>query len=175
MTTTTTINENVFPTDANTFALYFNKNRNKMYFAAYKILKDKLLADDAVANTYIKAVEKQEKFNGTCKLSTWLVSICINLSLDMNKRESKSVSISEEILPVSLHVEPSVQNFDMKKAVRAAICDLSETHQTMVNKRFFEGKQFNEIASEMGIPEGTVKVTVSRILTKLAPKLAAFR
>jgi len=53
-------------------------NNQRLFRAAWSILKDRAEAEDAVQSAYLKAFSRISEFEGRSALSTWLTRIAIN-------------------------------------------------------------------------------------------------
>ena len=56
-------------------------NNQRLFRAAWSILKDRSEAEDAVQSAYLKAFARIGEFEGRSALSTWLTRIAINEAL----------------------------------------------------------------------------------------------
>ena len=56
--------------------------------------------------------------------------------------------------------------------MREIIRELKPSQRKVIELRFFEGKQYNEIADEVDIPIGSVKAQIFRIKQLLNKKLS---
>jgi len=53
-----------------------------LYGLAYKLLRDRSDAEDAVQETAVRAIRSIHTFRGEAALSTWLMRICVNVCRD---------------------------------------------------------------------------------------------
>jgi len=87
------------------FARLVDAHSDKIYRLALKMLGDQQDAEDVLQETFIKAFNHIDSFEGRSKLSTWLYRIAVNESLMLlRKRKGKltSIEISESALKVRL-------------------------------------------------------------------------
>jgi RNA polymerase sigma-70 factor (ECF subfamily) len=71
------------------------RNNQRLYRAAWSILKDRSEAEDAVQDGYLKAFAAIDTFAGKSSLSTWLTRIVINEALG-RRRAANSRSRQQE-------------------------------------------------------------------------------
>jgi RNA polymerase sigma-70 factor (ECF subfamily) len=74
--------------DVSALRLVTGRNNQRLYRAAWSILKDKSEAQDAVQDGYVKAFDAINTFAGRSSLSTWLTRIIVNEAL-ARKRSAK--------------------------------------------------------------------------------------
>lgn len=64
--------------DTNAFRYLVDKYKDVMLAAAYRIIKDKDLAEDILQDAFINAYKSLKGFKGEAKFSTWLYKIVVN-------------------------------------------------------------------------------------------------
>ncbi len=57
----------------------FRQNAKTVYGFLYSLCKDENLAEDLTQETFLKAIESIHRFDGSCKISTWLCQIAKHL------------------------------------------------------------------------------------------------
>ena len=63
------------------FVELWRRHSSTVFRAAYRIVKNREDAEDLAQETFLKAFDHLQSFNGTSKFSTWLVRIGINSAL----------------------------------------------------------------------------------------------
>ena len=53
----------------------YKQNAKIVYHFLYTRCKDTTLAEELLQDTFLKAFESMERFDGSCKISTWLCQI----------------------------------------------------------------------------------------------------
>ena len=64
--------------DPHAVRLITSRNNQRLYRAAWSVLKHRAEAEEAVQDGYLKAFAAMDSFAGTSSLSTWLTRIVIN-------------------------------------------------------------------------------------------------
>src|SRR5690606_13170975 len=78
-----------------------NRNNQRLFRAAWSILKNKAEAEDAVQSAYLKAFTTIDSFEGRSALSTWLTRITINEALGRKRTASRRrARLEEAAVPV---------------------------------------------------------------------------
>src|SRR3954449_6459887 len=67
--------------DADAVRLITQRNNQRLFRAAWSILKNRADAEDAVQSAYLRAFAAIDGFEGRSSLSTWLTRIAINEAL----------------------------------------------------------------------------------------------
>jgi RNA polymerase sigma-70 factor (ECF subfamily) len=143
---------------------------------------DPTTAEDLVSETLVAAWGSLPRFNGKCRLSTWLYSILLHRH-QKSLRRARTRPISLAWLPFfqadrldqqtrdQVSPEPSPAESTTQKEtfaqVRSSIEQLPEKHREIIWFRFFEGSSLEEIAVILGCSTGTVKSRLHHALEKL--------
>jgi len=69
-----------------------------LYSLAYSYVKDHMLAEDAISETYMKLIEKIDTIKNDKNLNGYLRTIVINKSLDILRKRKKEFCMEDEIL-----------------------------------------------------------------------------
>ncbi len=147
-------------------------------------------ARDAVQEGFLSAFRAIQKFNGDCRLSTWLHRIVVNAALMKIRTRSRRPEESiEDMLPRFLedghHAEPTsdwgsasalLEQRETRERVRAAIDRLPESYRTVLMLRDIDELDTAETAQLLGLTPNTVKIRLHRARQALAKLLEpAFR
>ena len=81
-----------------------------LFRLAYSYLKDKMLAEDVVSETYIKVIEKIHTIKNEQNLNGYLRTITINKSLDILRKRKKELIVDSE--EAAEQTEQSAANAD---------------------------------------------------------------
>ncbi|MEA2718362.1 MAG: hypothetical protein QOJ39_226 [Candidatus Eremiobacteraeota bacterium] len=143
-----------------------------VYNLAVRTLRDATEAQDATQEAFFKAYRALNTFRPGAKFSTWIFTICYRLCCD---RLAKRKRFSNDELPD--RADPSAgpaalaERNDEALRLRAAIDDLPEKYRTVVTLYHLQGKQYEEIASVLNLPLGTVKTHLFRAKEQLRKAL----
>lgn len=110
-------------------------------------------AEDSTQETFINASKKIRGFRGDASMKTWLFGIAINV-IRNDKRKKKHEQLMDWMEPES--PDPASSVIDAQ-TLREAISKLSDDHQDVVVLHELEGLTYEECASSLGVPVGTVK------------------
>jgi RNA polymerase sigma-70 factor (ECF subfamily) len=161
-------------------------NNQRLFRAAWSILRNREEAEDAVQSCYARALAAIATFEGRSSLTTWLTRIAINEALGKKRAEGRrrkhleaeGVQVLEtyrEQLAKGSHA-PSPEAEAAREQLRAmleqAIGMLPESFRTVFVLHEIEGVSVEEAALALDIPAGTVKTRLMRARLKLQQALA---
>lgn len=161
-------------------------NNQRLFRAAWSILKDRFEAEDAVQAGYLNAFGAIDRFEGRSSLSTWLTRIVINESLGRlraqrhrrEQMESEGVAVidtyRERLAQASAGPAPdaTVAREQLRALIERAVADLADGFRSVFVLREIEGLSVEETAAVLGIAPATVKTRLHRARTKLQEALA---
>lgn len=128
-------------------------------------------ADDLLQETYIKLFLRLDSYNPTYTFGQWAYTIARNTFIDYCRTRHNELLQRE--LPKSIPTDPSAnpeqkviiaQNND-QLMMRMAQLPLRYRH--LIEMRFLNELSYEEIASQLGIPLGTVSTQIHRARAKL--------
>jgi RNA polymerase sigma-70 factor (ECF subfamily) len=171
--------------DKGAFDLLVRKYQHKVVKLVMRYMRDPADAEDVAQEAFIKAYRALPQFRGDSAFYTWLYRIAINTA--------KNAIVSRDRSPVEYDLD--LQNPDDAYDVHGRLADaetpegllLTEEIRTIVNRaiealpedlrtaivlRELEGLSYEEIASAMECPVGTVRSRIFRAREAIDRKLA---
>jgi RNA polymerase sigma-70 factor (ECF subfamily) len=132
--------------------------------------------DDVAQESMLKVLEALPRFdpNGPAKLSTWILTVTVRTAIDALRRAKKVVPLAasdgahgdeDDHGPAAeggVDQEAVLEARDLKARVEAAMAELSDDQRAVLILRAYHDLDYPEIASALGIEEGTVKSRLSR-------------
>ncbi|MEO7634076.1 MAG: RNA polymerase sigma factor [Sphingomicrobium sp.] len=151
----------------------------RLFRAAWSILKDRCEAEDAVQSTYLKAFSSLHQFEARSSLATWLTRIAINealarlriLTRRRSRLEAEGVTMIDDYRPVDAP-DQALAREQLRGIMERAIADLSDAFRTVFVLRDVEGLSVDDTSAALGIPAATVKSRLFRARRKLQLSLA---
>lgn len=153
--------------------------RRKVYNLAYKFVGRTDEAEDLTQDIFVKTFKALHTFDRRANFQTWLISISRNLCIDHYRSVRKERATmardvdASELAPASHERSPLAQleHSDLKSIIRRALAELPETLRTAVMLRDLQEYSYQEIANQLGLPEGTVKSRINRGRIELARQI----
>ena len=122
--------------------------------SAYLILRDRLLAEDCVQETFVKAWRAYDRRRKDASEKSWLMRILVNTSKDLLR--SKWMRYTNRKVPAEELPEQSVP-FEMPDdTLVQAVLSLPDALRTVITLRFYQEMQIGEIAGVLRCSRRTV-------------------
>lgn len=142
------------------------------YRVAFSLLKDREEAMDATQDLYIKLWNMKSILEQVENPRAFGSRIMKNLCLDRIRKRHSSPDTASAITyePVGENGRGSDSQMIGKEDIRmleAAMEKLPPTQRQIIRLRFYEEKNFEEIASEMGLSQINARVLLSRARNRL--------
>lgn len=166
--------ERVQKGDKRAFDLLVLKYQHKIIAIVSRYIKDNAEVYDVVQEAFIKAYRALGNFRGDSAFYTWLYRIAINTaknhlvsrgrrppSSDVDIDEADYYDGSEPLRDIETP-EGAMARDELQAAVNKAIADLPEDLRTALTLREMEGLSYEDIASVMDCPVGTVRSRIFR-------------
>jgi RNA polymerase sigma-70 factor (ECF subfamily) len=172
--------------DADAFETLVRDNQKKVYNLALKMTGNEDDALDISQEAFIKAYTGLKNFRAESRFSVWLYRLTYNICIDFLRKKKRkpelplTVSDDEgEILELEIpdtRYEPAseTERRELREAVTKGIDALPDKHREILIMREMTGMSYDEIATALGINEGTVKSRLSRARQSLVVVLNGY-
>jgi len=135
------------------------------YRAAYRVTGDAEASEDAASEALTRAGVRWRHIRG--RELPWVVRVATNLAIDHARRQSR-VARSADGRPPERGADAVYGEVDLHRALET----LPKRQRQVVVLRYFGDLSERQIATELGLAEGTVKSHASRGLAALRAQLA---
>lgn len=143
----------------------YQENYPIVYGYLLSLCGDITLAEDLAAETFLKAFLHPRRYDGQCKLSTWLCTIGRNLYLNERKRENCRRRLFTT--PASV---PDPEELLIEKERISELYQTARQLEAPYNQVFFmrlEGLSFRQIGEALDKTENWARVTFFRAKVKI--------
>jgi RNA polymerase sigma-70 factor (ECF subfamily) len=161
-------------------------NNQRLFRAAWSILKDRGEAEEAMQAAYLSAFSSIDRFEGRSSLATWLTRIVINEALCRVRSERRRRALlgaegvpvldsyREKFMPGSETPLPdaAVAREQLRRLIERAVAGLPEIFRTVFVLREIEGLSVDDTSAVLEIPASTVKTRLLRAKRRLQEALA---
>jgi len=155
------------------------QNWRKVFNVAYKFVGRHDEAEDLTQDIFLKIFKALNTFDRRANFQTWIISISRNLCIDHYRSVRKErQTIAREVdagdlQPASSDRGPyhAAEHQDLRGMLRKGLQALPATLRTAVVLRDLQELSYQEIAEQLGLPEGTVKSRINRGRIELAHQL----
>lgn len=166
--------------DHEAFAALVDEHQRYIYNLALRVVKDENEALDLTQETFVRAWTALPNFKGQSQLRTWLYRIVTNLSYNRLPALRRSLTdlgddVMEDIPENYMTLGNPSHNFESNETrsyLHHAIEGLDENYRLLINLRYQNELSYEEIASTLNLPLGTVKTGIFRAKAQLRNALA---
>ena len=159
--------------DQKAYADLLGRYRDAIYFMLLKMVNNASDAEDLTIEAFGKAFKSIAQYTPTFAFSTWLFKIATNNAIDfIRKKRANTVSIDQAhnddgAAPVSIQAnepdpEESIINDQKVAMMRNIVSKLKPRYRKLIELRYFSEFSYEEIATELNLPIGTVKAQLFR-------------
>ena len=170
--------------DKHAFELLVTKYQRKLIRLLSRFIRDATEVEDVAQEAFIKAYRALPNFRGDSAFYTWLYRIGINTaknylvamgrraptSTGMDAEEAEELGESELLQDVNTP-ENQMMSRQVAETVNQTLEKLPDELRTAITLREMEGLSYEEIASIMNCPIGTVRSRIFRAREAIALQL----
>lgn len=144
------------------FEQFYKENYRIVYGYLFSLCMDVHTAEDLTSETFLKAIQKINTFDGKVRASTWLCAIGRNLFLNEVKKQSRQTALEEYILIDPDDPESRFIRREQAQLLSKLIARLEEPKRSVFLMRG-QGMPFREIGTALGKTETWARVTYFRV------------
>lgn len=151
--------------DSDAFAELYAATYQRQYHFAYRYLKDKYLAQDALQETYSLALQNLSKLNDPSLIVAWLNQICFRVCYNLHKKRQRynmeltdnDSAFERQIAASSSNPEDEIIKIDSREYIMNQILKLPFTESQVIILKYYKNMKLDEIAHLMDISRSSVK------------------
>ena len=171
--------------NSNAFGVLVSRYQRRIFRLSFHLVRSGAEAEDVTQETFVRAYQALDRFDGRSEPFTWLYRIAVNLSLNTlrSRKVTRDSTPADDprIEALLTETRPShgrdPATASQQKQIAAALCDgidgLSDTLRTTLILVCIDGVAHDEASKILGCPEGTVAWRVHEARRKLRDYLAA--
>ncbi len=155
----------------------YRQHAQTVYRYLCSLTGDEDLSEELTQETFAQAVSSIGRFDGSCKVSTWLCAIAKNQLMAYRRRHPLQDSLDElaetgaSLAGTAPSPEEETVAAEHKRRLYAAIHDSPEPAREVLYLRLLGGLSFREIGDVLGQSENWARVTFYRGKEKLKGKV----
>jgi len=151
------------------------KHQDRAYKFAYRLCRDEDVASDVVAETFVRIYRALPLFKGESAFTTWMYRILNNCFFDLRKKEmvrahlsldasirTEEGDVEAQIVDTSPSPHQEAEQNERGRAIGAAVQKLVAAQKAMIMMYHVEMLSYEEIATSLKLPVGTVKSRMNR-------------
>ena len=160
--------------DKQAFNLLVKKYQFRIRHLVGRFVRDPAEQEDIVQEAFIKAYRAMTRFRGDSAFYTWLYRIAVNTAKnhlvasgrrppgqDVDVDDVMQVGGTDKLVETN-SPERILQNDELVDAIKRAISDLPDELREAIQLRELDGLSYEDIASVMSCPIGTVRSRIFR-------------
>ena len=154
---------------ADDFEQLINEHQNGLVRYAYRMVKNRELAQDMVQEAFIRYIKNPPRYGLPKQRASWLFRVTHNLCIDYMKRESKRKEVYDRVekhKDAPLPIDNMIADEGWSRMERF-LTQLSENQQSVMYLFFQQGKTYKEIESITDLSLSNVGMLLHRGLKKL--------
>jgi RNA polymerase sigma-70 factor (ECF subfamily) len=164
-----------------------NRHQKAIFQIIMKIVRNREETEDLLQETFMRAFNSLSSYRSEYRFSTWLYRIAANCAIDfLRKKKIEALSLDKPIPTkdgsVEIEVADRTENPEERLvakqrriSIEEAIDSLPEKYREVILHRHRDDKSYEEIASVLNLPVGTVKARIFRARELLKKKLKSLR
>lgn len=170
--------------DKHAYGLLVSKYQRKLGRLLSRLIRDPVEVEDVAQEAFIKAYRALPNFRGDSAFYTWIYRIALNTaknylvaqgrraptSTGVDVEEAEGFDDGEQLRDINTP-ESLMMSRQVGDAVNEAMAALPEDLRTAITLREIEGLSYEEIATMMNCPIGTVRSRIFRARDAIAGRL----
>ncbi len=159
--------------DRQAFGELVNRYRDGAVAVVYRMTGDQQTAEEAAQEAFIRAWQKLHSYKPQYSFRSWVYSIAAHGALDMLRGAREAVDI--DLLPLESQAgkpEAELEAEERRSQVQRAVLALPPAARAVLVLREYEGLSYQEIATALDIPVGTVMSRLNYARSQLRQSLA---
>jgi RNA polymerase sigma-70 factor (ECF subfamily) len=149
-----------------------------VFSLVYRMVRDRETAEDLAQDAFIKVLNHIDRYSPEFKFSSWVFKIANNVAIDHLRRRrldtvsmdgsphaSSAAEVEASTFDVASDQESALDEMEARElcdAIESAIGLLRPEYRSCIMLRHVEGRSYEEIASTLDLPLGTVKTYIHR-------------
>jgi RNA polymerase sigma factor (sigma-70 family) len=145
-----------------------------MYNVSYRIVKDQMLAEDIIQESFISAFKALKQFKREVPFHYWLKKIVINKSLDEIRRSKVFLTELNEEIVADLIVDDQEVVTDTHKMIdqlKKELFNMPDGYRIILSLYYLEGYDHEEISQILNITSSTSRSQLTRAKRMLTKRL----
>jgi RNA polymerase sigma-70 factor (ECF subfamily) len=150
----------------------------KLFGICLRILNDRPAAEDVLQEVFVKIWHASDRYasNGLSPI-TWLAAIARNAAIDRRRATLRRREEATDRMPEMSDGAPDAEAMaiasDEARRIAACMGELQEARRTAVRGAYLEGRTYEELARDAGVPLNTMRTWLRRALIALRECMAS--
>ncbi len=158
------------------FGILVARYQDRLYPTALRLTGRPEDAADLLQDAFLRSFEKLNTFHGESSFYTWVYRITVNLALSQRRKKHVAGRQAGELgdpadEPTRSDPSRPLEDSERDALVQLALNALAPEHRAVVVMKEFDGLRYEEIATILNLPIGTVRSRLHRARSELRERL----
>lgn len=168
--------DNVKAGDHRAFAILVERHKDEAFTLALRLLGSREEAEEAVQDAFLRAYQALGSFRGESRFGTWLYRIVYNLCMTrVARRRPRTEPLEiltderceDAVAAESIDLLEKLDQEEFMRSLQNSLGALPAPHRVALELFYLQEQSYEEIATIMDVPLGTVKTYLFRARTRL--------
>lgn len=148
----------------------YREHSQTVYRYLLTLTGNKSLAEEYTQETFFRAVKNIDRFDKSCKITTWLCAIAKRVALSEGRKAKDRRELFEKAALYPSHEEEVISGIGKVELLKK-LHELPQGTREVMYLRLFGDLSFGEIGAVVGMSENSARVTYYRGKEKLRKEL----
>jgi RNA polymerase sigma-70 factor, ECF subfamily len=145
----------------------------KLFGVCLRILGERSEAEDVLQEVYVTVWRKAAEFDASrASPMTWLIALARNRSIDWlrasrHSRNMDPIDAAAEVADTAMGADRNIESAQDYARLHGCLDGLASHERAALRGAFFDGSTYEDLASRMKVPLGTMKSWIRRAMIKL--------
>ena len=148
------------------FEQIYREHFDTVYRFLMRLCRDAPLAEELAQETFFRAMQSLNRFDGRCRVDVWLCQIARNAYYSHCRRQKDKKHVLPEI-DSGQDMQNTILDQEQAMIIYAHLHELNEPYKEVFMLRLFGELEYSQIAKLFGKTESWARVTYHRAKMKL--------
>lgn len=155
------------------FGQIYSEHFSDVYKYVLSLSRDEAIAEEVTQETFFKAMQHINQFNGSCKLYVWLCQIAKNTYFTFCKKQKRSIALdmNPEQPDTTNHLDMDYSDKETARRLHVLLHDLNEPYKEVFTLRVFGELPFSQIGELFGKTDSWARLIFYRAKKQLQEAL----
>src|SRR5262245_8669510 len=154
----------------------FLRHQNRVFRFIQRIVRNEAVADELTNEVFLDVWQHAASYEGRASVTTWILAMAHNRAVSaLRKRREEAWNEDEakHIPDLADNSEVVVQKADKGRALRQCLEALPADQREIMDLVYYHERSIAEVATILGLPQGTVKTKMFNARKRLSELLKA--